>query len=353
MQCEICFSELNENDLSCPDCGAPVPQQIEGFDNTLEIQRILYNLIIENFSTKPVNIRSLKALLMDYLADYKAECRLLIYTINAGVLQNMFNEADRSIAIMRARTFLLNECFLSDKAAEFVLACITYMMKWEFQPLKETEEPVPVQAAPYVEEQQTKIQKSVNIDSCVLRPIDTLKYKLMKNIVLNKEYTKIEAFAFDRFTSMRSIKLPQTLVAIEEYAFSGCKHLRSVELPPSLRIIRHGAFDQCSELETIKIPNGVLEIEDNTFLGCSALSMADIPPTVTSIGVQAFSNCESLTMVYIPDSVKFIDENAFMFCPNLTIKCYENSYAHKYCINHKISWKTVPMGMDLYNSVIF
>lgn len=351
MQCEICFSELNENDLSCPSCGAPVPQQIEGFDNTLEIQRILYNLIVENFSIKSVNIRSLKALLMDYLADYKAECRLLIYTINAGVLQNMFNEEDRSIAIMRARNFLLNECFLSDRAAEFVLACITYMMKWEFEPLKETENPVPLQAAPTVEE-HPKIPKSVNIDSCVLRPIDALKYKLLKNIVINKEYTKIEAFAFDRYTSMKSIKLPPTLVAIEEYAFSGCKHLRSVELPPSLRIIRHGAFDQCSELESIKIPHGVLEIEENTFLGCTSLSMADIPPTVTSIGVQAFSNCESLAMVYIPDSVKFIDENAFMFCPNLTIKCYENSYAHKYCINHKISWKTVPMGMDLYNSVI-
>lgn len=352
MQCEICFSELNENDLSCPSCGAPVPQQIEGFDNTLEIQRILYNLIVENFSIKPVNIRSLKALLMDYLADYKAERRLLIYTINAGVLQNMFNEEDRSIAIMRARNFLLNECFLSNRAAEFVLACITYMMKWEFEPLKETENPVPLQAAPTVEE-QPKIQKSVNIDSCVLRPIDALKYKLLKNIVINKEYTKIEAFAFDRYTSMKSIKLPPTLVAIEEYAFSGCKHLRSIELPPSLRIIRHGAFDQCSELESIKIPHGVLEIEENTFLGCTSLSMADIPPTVTSIGVQAFSNCENLSMVYIPDSVKFIDENAFMFCPNLTIKCYENSYAHKYCINHKISWKTVPMGMDLYNSVIF
>lgn len=352
MQCEICFSELNENDLSCPSCGAPVPQQIEGFDNTLEIQRILYNLIVENFSIKPVNIRSLKALLMDYLADYKAERRLLIYTINAGVLQNMFNEEDRSIAIMRARNFLLNECFLSNRAAEFVLACITYMMKWEFKPLKETEKPIPVQAAPPVEE-QPKIQKSVNIDSCVLRPIDALKYKLLKNIVINKEYTKIEAFAFDRYTSMKSIKLPPTLVAIDEYAFSGCKHLRSVELPSSLRIIRHGAFDQCSELESIKIPHGVLEIEENTFLGCTSLSMADIPPTVTSIGVQAFSNCENLSMVYIPDSVKFIDENAFMFCPNLTIKCYENSYAHKYCINHKISWKTVPMGMDLYNSVIF
>ncbi len=352
MQCEICFSELNENALSCSNCGSPVPQEIEGFDNTLNIQRLLYNLIVENFSTKPVNIRSLRALLMDYLADYKAECRLLIYTINAGVLQNMFIEEDRNIAIMRARSFLISECFISEKAAEFVLACLTYMLKWEFEPLKEEDKPAVIQTAAPVEEQH-KIQKTVNIDSLVFRPIDALKYKLLKNVVINRDYTKIEAFAFDRFTSMKSIKLPNTLVAIEEYAFSGCKHLRSIDLPPSLRIIRHGAFDQCAELESIKIPSGVLEIEENTFLGCTSLSMADIPATVTSIGVQAFSNCEKLAMVYIPDSVKFIDENAFMFCPQLTVKCYENSYAHKYCLNHKINCKTVPMGMDLYNSVIF
>ncbi|MBR5513328.1 MAG: leucine-rich repeat domain-containing protein [Ruminococcus sp.] len=353
MQCEICYSELNENALSCSNCGAPVPHAIEGFDNSLKIQSLLYNLVIENFSTKPIVVRNLKALLMDYLADYRAECRLLIYTINAGVLQNMFVEEDRNIAIMRARSFLINECFISDKAVEFVLACLTYMLKWEFTPLKGDNKPVAVQTADPVQENQPKIHKTVNIDSLVLRPIDALKYKLMKNIVINKEYTKIEAFAFDKFTSMKSIKLPLTLVAIEEYAFSGCKHLRSVELPPSLRIIRHGAFDQCSELESIKIPHGVLEIEDNTFLGCLSLSMADIPPTVTSIGVQAFSNCEKLSLVYIPDSVKFIDENAFVFCPNLTVKCYENSYAHKYCLTHNINCKTVSMGMDLYNSLIF
>lgn len=352
MQCEICFSEINSNALSCSNCGAPITQTVEGFDNTVTIQRILYNLVVENFSIKPVNSRALEALLMDYLADYKAECRLLIYALRAGVLQNMLVEEDRNIAIMRARSFLLCECFISEQAAEFVLACYTYLLKWEFKQEDYEKEPEPVADVPNPVENTQSNLKNVNIDTLVLRPIDAMIYKLSRNVTINKSYTKIEGFAFDKFTVMKSIKLPKTLVAIEEYAFSGCKHLRSVELPDSLRIIRQGAFSQCLELESIKIPKGVLEIEENTFLCCESLAMADLPPTVTSIGVQAFSGCKKLKMVYMPDSVKFIDENAFLYCPEVTVKCFENSYAHKYCLSHKIKCKTIPMGMDIYNSVI-
>lgn len=352
MQCEICFSEISENSLSCSSCGAPVTQNVDGFDNTIEIQRILYTLIIENFSTRQVNSRLLEAFLMDYLADYRAECRLLIYTLRAGVLQNMLVETDRNIAIMRARSFLLNECFISEAAAEFVLACLTYILKWEFKPMDYSDEaPAPAEYAQQEEKTQEK-PRTLNIDAMVFRPFDAMLYKLSKHVSLNKNYTKIEGFAFDKFTVMRSIKLPTTLVAIEEYAFSGCKHLRSIELPDSLRVIRQGAFSQCSELESIKIPHGVLEIEENTFLCCESLSMVDLPSTVTSIGVQAFSGCTKLAMIYMPDSIKFIDENAFLYCPEVTVKCYENSYAHKYCLSHNINCKTIPIGMDIYNSVI-
>ncbi len=351
MQCEICFSEISENALSCSSCGSPVTQNVDGFDNTIEIQRILYTLIVENFSTRRVSSRLLEAFLMDYLADYKAECRLLIYTLRAGVLQNMLVESDREIAIMRARSFLLNECFISEAAAEFVLACLTYMLKWEFKPMDYSIADTPVE---YVQPQQTVQEKtkSLNIDALPFRPFDAVLHKFSKHVSLSKNYTKIEGFAFDKFTAMRSIKLPPTLIAIEEYAFSGCKHLRTVELPDSLRIIRQGAFSQCSELESIKVPHGVLEIEENTFLCCESLSVADLPSTVTSIGVQAFSGCTKLKMVYMPDSIKFIDENAFLYCPEVTVKCYENSYAHKYCLSHNINCKTIPMGMDIYNSVI-
>ena len=111
MQCEICFSELNDNALSCSVCGAPVPQEVEGFNNTLAIQRILYTLVIENFSVKPVSIRSLEALIMDYLTEYQPECRLIIYCIRAGVLKNMI------LRTIEISLFCVQEAFSSPNAS--------------------------------------------------------------------------------------------------------------------------------------------------------------------------------------------------------------------------------------------
>ena len=163
MRCEICYAELSSNARSCSVCGVPVPQNIDGFDTTMDIQRILYTMMTENFSGKPVKSRILQALLMDYLADYKAECRLLIYSLTSGVLQNMLVEENKDIAIMRARTFLLNECFISEKAAEFVLACLTYILKWEFTPMDYSEEiPAAVQSV-QIDEPVQKKTSPVNI----------------------------------------------------------------------------------------------------------------------------------------------------------------------------------------------
>lgn len=133
MICEICRNEIAEGDIVCSSCGAPITQTAVGFDNAVEIQHILRSLIVENFSDRPVNTRSLVALIRDYLADYKTERRLLIYAINSGVLKNMVAESDHKIAVMRARSFLLNECFITEEAAEFVLICLTYMLKWPYK----------------------------------------------------------------------------------------------------------------------------------------------------------------------------------------------------------------------------
>lgn len=348
MQCEICHSELDPGDLSCSQCGAPILQNVEGFENTMAIQRILYTLITENFSDRPVNVRSLAALLRDYLAEYHAECRLLIYAIQAGVLKNMLGDDDRKIAVMRARSFLISECFISEAAAEFVLVCLTYMLKWEYEinlaPEKEEEE----ESVPSPNEnKQEEASAPVNVNAKILRPLDAVKFRLSKHLVISKGFTQIEGFAFDKYTLIRSVKLPPTLVMIGEYAFSGCKHMQTIELPDSVRVIRQGAFSQCSELTSIAIPHGVLEIEDNTFLCCNSLATVIIPSTVSSIGLQAFSGCENLKVICLPDSVKYIDDSAFLYCPGLTIRCYENSYAHKYCLSHGIKFDTVTVGMNL------
>jgi len=80
-----------------------------------------------------------------------------------------------------------------------------------------------------------------------------------------------------------------------------------------------------------------MAIEEGTFSFCHSLESVTIPESVSSIGDEAFSGCESLYKLYIPDSVKFIGENVFSLCPNLIVKCYTNSYVHKYCINAGIN----------------
>ncbi|MCM1133643.1 MAG: leucine-rich repeat domain-containing protein [Ruminococcus flavefaciens] len=346
MQCEICNAELIPGDLVCNQCGAPILQNVEGFENTMAIQRILRKLIVENFRNSQVNARSLIALLRDYLTDFKPECRLLIYTIESGVLKNMLAEENKEIAVMRARSCLISECFISEMAAEFVLVCLTYMLKWPYK-IHVVEEKH--EEAPVVLNKKSESSESVrvNVPEMVLRPIDAVKFRLSKNIVISKNYTKIEGFCFDKYKLVRTVKLPPTIIEIGEYSFSSCKHLRLIELPDSVRLIHQGAFSQCTELEKITIPSGVIEIEDNTFLCCESLEIVEIPTTVSSIGMQAFSGCEKLKKLYLPDSIKFIDENAFLYCPELTIRCYENSYAHRYCIDNNIKVETVPVGKDL------
>lgn len=56
MQCEKCGAPLEPRFVSCPDCGAPVPQNIEGFENTMEFQTELRNIVVQH-STRAVLIR--------------------------------------------------------------------------------------------------------------------------------------------------------------------------------------------------------------------------------------------------------------------------------------------------------
>lgn len=347
MQCEICGNELNPGELSCSLCGAPILQDVEGFENTKDIQLILHSLIVENFSDRSVNSRILCSLLRDYLSEYPAECRLLMYAIQSGVLKNMFGEDDRKIAIMRARSFLLNECFVSEMAAEFILVCITYMLKWEYEIMVYSEAAEETEPEPEIVKTEVPQPVALNADAKIFRPIDAVKFRLTKHVIISKNYTQLEGFVFEKFTSIRSIKLPKTLMVIGEYAFSGCKHLQTIDLPSQVRSIRAGAFSQCSELKSVAIPSGVLEIEEVTFFGCTELATVILPSTVSSIGLQAFSGCSNLKVICLPSSVKYIDDSAFLYCPDLTIRCYENSYAHKYCLSHGINADTVSVGMNL------
>ncbi len=335
MQCEKCGTDLKPKYVACPNCGAPVPQTIDGFENTIDFQHELRAIVVDNGPRAVMNKTRFIGLLYDHVPDHNKERRLIQNMYLQGVFKMLLEDDNREIAIMKAKSYMLSEIFLAENAAEFVLACFTYLLGWPYESsmriLPEDNEPEP----------EPEKKARVSIDDKIFRPIDAVRYRLRSNIEIADGYTKIESFCFDGFGSLRTVKLPESLLAIGDYAFSSCKRLRGLELPESLRVIKQGAFCQCAKLAMVKIPTGILEIEDSTFSFCTSLETIDIPDTVSSIGAEAFSGCEKLRKLYLPDSVKFIDANAFSYCPNLTIHCFENSYVHKFCLSNRINFRLV------------
>ncbi|MCR5540784.1 MAG: leucine-rich repeat domain-containing protein [Ruminococcus sp.] len=347
MQCERCNAELPPNAIECPECGAPAPQNIEGFDNTIEIQHILKTIMEKHGSILINDPTQFVSTLNDYLNGYEKERRLLVNAMRAGVLKNMVKEekTNREYALLSAKSYMIDELFVSENAAEFVLACFTYTLGWPYKSsMTKSEEDKKEEAK---KEEKVDNEPKLRIDDKIFKTSDAGRHRLARNIVIPEGFTKIDSFCFDRFTFMRSITLPSTMMGIGDYAFSECKNLKGIELPAGLKVIEQGAFSQCGKLAMIKIPKGILEIPDNTFEFCSNLTVVEIPNTVSSIGVEAFSGCEKLEKLFLPDSVKFIDKNAFSYCPSLTIRCYVNSYVHKYCITYGIDCETVAVGVGL------
>ncbi len=347
MQCEKCHAELQPNSISCPACGAPVVQNIEGFENTPQIQSQLKSMIkehkdslfIEYNGSLMFDNKRFTALLNDYIPDYDKECKLLRSMIDSNLIGILLSEQqNHEMAVTKAKSIMLGEKFLSENAAEFVLACLTYMLGWPYN------SPMRVKDASEIEkerEEHAERRRAVRVDDDIFSRAAASKYRILaRNIKIPEGCTKIEDFCFDGFGNIRTVQLPSTLLAIGEYAFSNCKHLRMIELPDSLRLIGQAAFTQCEKLAGIKLPKGILEIADSTFAFCTSLEIVEIPETVSSIGEQAFAGCEKLRKLTLPQSVKFIDKNAFAYCPRLTIRCIENSYVFKYCLNNAIPWET-------------
>ena len=133
MQCEKCNAPLDPKLSACPSCGAPVPQNIEGFENTMEFQHELRAIVVNDGTRAVANQDRFIGLLSDHIPDYDKERRLLINMYKMGILKILLEDKNHEISIMKAKSFMLGDLFLSESASEFVVACYTYLLGWPYE----------------------------------------------------------------------------------------------------------------------------------------------------------------------------------------------------------------------------
>lgn len=364
---------------------------VAGFENTIAVSQKLKGMVQQFGDDILNNPDKFVSLMNDFIPEYEKERRLLKNVVKSDVLTKMRRSDNQNIAQMKAKEYMMNEMFLSEGAVEFVMVCFTYLLDWNYETTMPEQGAVaaPAQAFPAQAQfapapnpfgggmpmggynptpmvQPQPIQQPVipqpaaapqlqpaapapaaaqpEENPVVFAASDAARSRLRGNVKVPGGYTTLDNFCFDGFSFMKTIELPATLITIGDYAFSECKRLKAITIPPSVRIIRQGAFSSCGKLTRVNIPSGVTEIADNTFEFCHNLENVELPNTLMSIGNGAFQGCESLRKLFIPESVKEIADDAFKQCAYLTIKCYDKSYAYKFCVDNGIKTEILSKG---------
>lgn len=93
-------------------------------------------------------------------------------------------------------------------------------------------------------------------------------------------------------------------------------------------------------IDTFVIPSHVQELQEGCF-SYSDIKEIVIPQGVKTIGKYAFYECLRLHKIVIPDSVTDILDEAFEFTDGVVFYCSEESYAHRYALEHELEVKLI------------
>ena len=167
----------------------------------------------------------------------------------------------------------------------------------------------------------------------------------LKKIIIPDTVTGIGYCAFFNCLELESIVIPQRVYSISGRAFENCISLRSAYISDGVSAISERAFKNCSKLNSIDIPDSITKISQWAFSGCSDLTAVNIGIGTELIGSYAFYNCTSLKSITIPQYVTTVGArsmgyyygNGGMTKGDLTIKCAENSQAHKYAVENSFN----------------
>lgn len=145
------------------------------------------------------------------------------------------------------------------------------------------------------------------------------------------------AFSGDEKLTEVSCENATHMTEILAFSFENCKNLTSFKLSPSVQYLGIGAFDSCTALTSFDWADcQVDEILTQTFYKCTSLEYMELPDSVTEIYPHAFAGCTSLKEITIGRNVTEISDTAFKDDDQLTIACFEDSYAHRYAVEHNI-----------------
>ena len=125
-------------------------------------------------------------------------------------------------------------------------------------------------------------------------------FRVLKNIVLPENLTKIDYALLADCYYIESIIIPAEVTEIADRAFEDCRSLASVEFAgDKVQRIGDWAFYNCHELNKIDIPEGVTEIGKAAFYGCSYAQVAHLPASVQVIGDNAFAHCSKIAKMEV------------------------------------------------------
>lgn len=160
-----------------------------------------------------------------------------------------------------------------------------------------------------------------------------------------------DGILWDYRGSAVSIKIPENVTTIGSYAFNGPYSLKKIEVGRNVVKLQENAFFG-SEAEEIILPDTITEIPGHTFSLCNNLKKIVLPESVQTIGEMVFTGTE-IERVYIPAATQTIYYNAFEnffgYNDHLTIYCQENSVAHNFAQNNRISYKITSLPSAVKN----
>jgi len=106
----------------------------------------------------------------------------------------------------------------------------------------------------------------------------------------------------------------------------------------NISIIGSYGFYNCTNLRTVNLGSYVSELYRGVFRGCTSLESVELSDNLTEIPYESFYGCTSLGEITIGRNITLIQENAFIGCPNLVIRCYYDSYAYQFALDHSIPY---------------